>query len=225
MKKLLFFASALFVAVLCGGTANADLVVIDNLDLPTPETAGAQSSYVLQTFTPNVGGIGASDTVADNSPLASSVALLSATFLTAPDGSDGTAGGLFIDVYEGRGTGGTYLGSSTNTNDINSAPALTELTWNFSGLTLDSGSEYTLYFSVNNVAGGVANARLTAANNGGGFVNTYDGGIADDSSNGASPLNFDTRFQVRFNSVPEPTSFALLSISLAGLAARRRRCV
>lgn len=203
-------------------SAQAGIVIIDNLDLATPETAGSQASYTVQTFTPSVAGIGTSDTVAANLPLTSSVTLDQATFLKAPSGS-GTAGGLFIDVYSGIGIGGTYLGSSTNSVDINGTSALTNMTWIFSGITLDSSAEHTFLWSGDNVAGGVANARLAAANNGGGFVNTYDGGIADDSSNGATPLAFDTRFQVQVTTIPEPSSTALLGLGGLALIFRRRK--
>ncbi len=202
--------------------AQGALVVIDNLDLPTPTTSGAQSNYQKQSFTPNVAGIGSNDTVAANSPLPTSVFLQSATFLTTPTGSGTTAGNLFVDVYLGVGNGGTFIGSSSNSVDVIALGFNAQATWNFDNLSLDSSQEYALVFSTDSGAGNPATARLTAANNGGGFVNTYSGGTADDSASGASPVPFDARFNVIYDTIPEPGSTALIGLAGLGLLMRRR---
>lgn len=199
----------------------ASLVVVDNLDLPSPDTTGSQSTYGVQSFTPNIAGIGLSDTVAANLPLPSTVLLKSVEFLRAPAGTAG-AGQIFIDLYEGAGNTGTYLGSSVNSIDVNSAAALSSLVWNFPDLSLNSSAEHAFVFSSDAVEGGLLSARLTAANNGGGFVSTYDGGTADNDANNLSPINFDSRFKVTFDAVPEPSSLLLLGLGGLGLFLRRR---
>lgn len=199
-------------------------IVIDNLDLSGAVTGGAQSNYQKQSFTPNVAGIGLSDTVADNAPLTDFVALESATFLRSPDGAgDSTDGQIFIDVYLGIGNGGTYVGSSSNSIDIDAIAADEEMTWFFDNLELDSTLEYALVFSTDALEGGVATARLTAANNGGGFINTYSGGTADDTASGVSPVTFDARFAVRFTAIPTPAALPAGLAMLGIIAARRRR--
>lgn len=204
--------------------ANAATLIVDNLDLSSPVTAGAQSNYTVQSFTPSVAGIGTSDNITANTPLPGSVYLESVTFLSSPDTrGDSTNGQIFIDVYLGDGDDGTYIGSSTNSIDIDSIATLTEMTWNFANFELDSSQEYAFVFSTDNVQGATAVARLTAANNGGGFVNTYDGGTADFDSNNNTPVAFDTRFQVTMNTIPEPSSAALLGVAGLALIMRRRK--
>lgn len=206
-------------------TVNAATIVVDNLDLPTPVTTGAQSNYQMQSFTPAVAGIGTSDTVAANSPLPATVFLESVRFLTTPTGTGSTLGPLFVDVYTGTGNSGAYVGSSSNSVDVAATPFNTTIQWTFANLPLISESTYSFVFSTDAIVGSPATARLTAANNGGGFVNTYNGGIASANASGTPALNFDTRFQARLNTVPEPSSALLggFGVFMLGLL-RRRRC-
>lgn len=202
---------------------NAATVVLDNLDFATPVTTGSQSNYQKQSFTPNVAGIGTSDTVTTNSPLPATVFLEGTTFITAPTGTGSTAGQIFLNVYLGAGNAGVFVGSSSNSVDLIAAGFNTNVNWSFDNLNLDSGSEYALVFSTTATDDSAATARLTAANNGGGFVSTYAGGTADDNADGGSPGPFDSRFQVQFNTVPEPSSTALLGLGGLALLLRRRK--
>ena len=199
--------------------------MIDNINLANTTTNGAQSNYAKQSFTPNIAATGSADTVTANSPLPAEVLLQSATFLRSPDGGAGTAGQIFIDVYLGVGNGGTFVGSSSNSINLNSLGANTPVTWSFDNLLLSSASEYALVFSTDSGAGSPATARLTAAKNAAGsFVNTYNGGTADNDANGGSPVAFDTRFSVTVRSVPSGGSTALMmSAALVGLVGMKRK--
>ena len=221
-------AVASVLLLFAGVPAMADDVVIDNyIGEANGDTAGAVGNFRKQSFTPNVAGLGALDTVGANSPLPASVFLDSAIFLRAVSGnSPAGAGDAFIDVYQGIGDGGTYLGSSLNSNDVDTATGLTALTWNFGGLAMDSTLEHSFVFSSDVVAGNPFEVRLQVARDaGGGFGSSYSGGTADNFSDGSAPLAFDTRFQVNFSTtaVPEPSTLALTSFGLIGFVKRRRR--
>ena len=213
---------------LAAPAVNAATVTLDNKDSATVVTSGSQATFGAQTFTPSTPGPGTNDTVAANSPLPPAVSLLTATFVRAPTGT-ATAGPLFIDVYAtdnatNIATGGTYVGSSTNSIDVNGATALTDLTWTFPSLTLASNSTYSLAFSTDGVAGGTSGVggRVAAANFGGGFVSTYSGGTAYNGNNPPVVQNLDARFAVTYNT-PEPAGLSLLGLGGLGLLARRRR--
>lgn len=163
-----------------------------------------------------------------NSPLPGTVYLQSVDFLRAVSGT-GTAGQLFIDIYTTAGSGGTYLGSSTNSIDVNSATGLSTLTWNFNNIALSSGTQHAFVFSTDNVAGGFLSnaggqgARLQVARDSGGtFGNSYTAGTADNDSTNASPSAFDTRFQVTLDTVPEPSAALLGGLGVLALLRRRR---
>ena len=64
--KLIYTIAAFTAATFA---ANATLIVVDNLNLPTPDAGGSQSTYGVQSFTPIVAGIGTLDSVTPNSPL------------------------------------------------------------------------------------------------------------------------------------------------------------
>jgi hypothetical protein len=204
-------------------TANAVSVVVDNyITEQNGSTTGAVAVFGVQSFTPSVAGLGVNDTVAINSPLPSTVYLESATFLRAVSGT-ATAGQLFLNVYQGAGTGGTFLGSSSNSIDVNSAAGLDSLVWNFANLALDPNSAVALVFSTTTTNDSVAGGRVQVArDSGGAFANSYTGGTADNDGNNGSPSSFDARFSVSFNTVPEPTAALLGGLGLLGLLRRRR---
>jgi hypothetical protein len=203
--------------------ASAVSVVVDNyITEPNGDTAGAVANFAVQSFTPSVAGLGVNDTVAANSPLPGTVYLESANFLKAVSGS-ATAGSLFINVYQGAGNGGTFLGSSTNTVDVESATGLDSLVWNFANLAMDPTSQVALVFSTTATDDSAVIARVAVArDSGGGFGNSYTGGTADDNADNGSPSVFDARFAVQFNTVPEPSIALLGGLGLLGLLRRRR---
>jgi hypothetical protein len=217
------FPFPLAALVLAFTTVRANLIV-DNLNAATVVTSGSQATFRWQSFTPSVAGVGPTDTVAANSPLTASVLLLQAEFIRAPTGTQ-QAGDIFIDVHEynpATDTLGTYLGSSTLGVDVNNAASLTTLTWSFPALVLNPNTEYALAFSTDGLSGNVLGAgngaRLAAAHFGSGFVNTYNGGEAVGS---VGAVAFDTRFRAVMQVVPEPGSFALLSLGLLARPLRR----
>ena len=213
-------------SVACGyfcwaAVASAALITLDNKDSGTDVTTGSQATFGSQGFIPNVAGSGLADTVSANSPLPATVFLTSITTVKAPSGA-ATAGQLFLDIYQGGGSGGTYIGSSLNSIDVNSATALSDLAWSFPALPLSSATLYSFSFSTDNVSGGTANigGRIAAANFGSGFVSTYSGGVAYNQSNVAQGL--DARFVATFETVPEPSSILLAGIAIAAMAIGRR---
>lgn len=217
------------------GPVSAEMFVLDNKDNTTVITAGSQASIASQTFMINVPGAGTpanggNDNIASMPP-GIPMLLNTATFVKAPSGT-ATAGALFLDLYTSTGTGidplGTFLGSSTNSIDVNGATALANLTWNFDSLQLTQGVEYILRFSTDSGSGGTAGVegRIAAANFGGGFVSTYAGGVARNAAGPAGGLAFDTRFELNVTAVPEPSSTILLLVggaAIGGWRLRRKR--
>ncbi len=228
MKRFLVFIAAAMLA-LASATSKADVIVDNYLTETNGAEAGAVGNFRMQSFTPNIAGLGVQDTVGANSPLPATVFLNSVTFLSAisaAGGNDGP-GQAFIDVYEGLGDGGTYLGSSLNSNDITGAVgSVNPFTWDFGSLAINSALEHTFVFSNDNVQGDPRAVRLQVARDAGGsFGSSYDGGVASLFSNGDSPTAFDVRFQVDYSltAVPEPTSLTVLGICGLVFASRRRR--
>jgi hypothetical protein len=199
-------------------TARADLIV-DNLNPTTGSavTTNSQATFRWQSFRPSVAGVGPTDSVVANSPLPSAVYLTSADFVRAPSGT-AAAGSIFLDVYAYDSTAntlGAYIGSSGNSLDVNTQPALAVLSWSFPGLSLNPSLEYALAFSSDGIDGNVFaasnGARVSAANFGAGFVETYTGGEAFGS---VGAVAFDARFRVVMDVVPEPSTAGLFLLGL-----------
>ena len=208
--------------------ANAAVVTLDNyLTEPNGATGGAVGNFRTQTFIASTAGDGTNDDVTANSPLPATVYLQQATFLTAVAGSTPTAGQIFLNVYAGAGDGGTFLGSSTNSIDVGAItpndPSLS-MVWTFNNLALASGTTHAFYWSTTNTAGSSASTRMAVArDSGGGFGSSYSGGVATNNADGSGAVPFDARFEVKFDTVPEPSSTALLGLGGLALILRRRK--
>ena len=210
----------------------ATVVVLDNKDHTAVVTTGSQANISRQSFRFTVAGgaagnAAADDTVSLNSPIGPNVTLQRITFVEAPaDNAGATSGSLFLKLFADAGATGAPLAISTNSVDVRGAingGALSNLVWNFGDTFLSSAPEYHIRWSTNSLPNnsGLAIARIAAANFGSGFGDTYSGGTA---SINATTLAFDTRFEVGYTSVPEPTAPLWAgSIGLALVTGWRRR--
>lgn len=135
-------------------------------------------------------------------------------------GPDQTAGNLYLNVYQGAATGSdmsaSFLGASTNTNNVVSAANGSELTWNFNFLELDKDTIYTVTLSTTNVAGNLAVMRHTFHNHpNAGLIVNADWTIPGWAS------GYGLWYQAELSTVPEPSSSLLTTFGLLGAV----RCV
>ncbi len=215
-------------AVLAATTlsASAASVIVDNyFTQQNGSTTGAVGNWSVQSFTPTVAGLGTNDTVTINSPIPATVYLTNVSFLKAVSGTGSTIGSLYVNVYQGAGNGGTFVGSSTNTIDVDGAAGLATLSWNFANLALtDSTLQYAFVFSTTATNDTAAVARLQVArDSGGGFNNSYTGGSSSFNANGTGATAYDTRFAATYNTIPEPSAALLGGLGMLALLRRRRR--
>jgi hypothetical protein len=214
--------------------ASAVTVVLDNKDHTAVVTAGSNANFNRQSFVFNTAGgtagNGASnDSVGANLPLPPLVTLQTITFVESPtDNASATLGSLFLKVFTDAGATAAPVAVSTNSIDVRGAingGALSDLIWTFDNPSLSSSTPYHIRWSTNSLADntGLGIARIAAANFGGGFVSTYAGGTASGTDPLAN-LAFDTRFEVTFDTIPEPSVAVCTLGVLLGAGLRRRRC-
>jgi hypothetical protein len=208
---------------------NAAIVTVDNyIGEPNGSESGAVGNYITQSFTPNVAGLGATDTVAAQT-IPATIYLTDVTFLKAIAGTNPTtgAGDFFVNVYLGAGNGGTFVGSSANSIDVEGTAALGALNYTFANIALtDSTAQYAFVFSTTATDDTAVSARLQVArNSSGAFANSYDGGSSSNNADGSAPTSYETRFAVTYDTVavPEPSSAALLGLGGLALILRRRK--
>lgn len=210
---------------------SAATVILDNAHHSAVVTTGSNANFIRQSFVfgtagGTAGNASSHDNVALNSPLPATVALDAITFVESPtDNASATAGNLFLKVFTDAAATGAPVAVSSNAINVRGAingGALSDLTWNFPAVSLDSSLTYHIRWSTSSTADntGLAVARIAAANFGSGFINTYTGGDANGPTGGV--LNFDTRFEVTFTAVPEP-GVSVLGLLAAGALLRRRR--
>jgi len=200
-------------------TANAAIVTIDNFSTETD--AGDGNGWIgTHSFTPATAGGGTNDTVAANLPLPATIFLTSATFVRGADGAvDSGVDTFFLNVYQGgAGNTGTFIGSSTAAFDVTSVTVLSAMTWSFDNLSLDATQQHAFVFSTTNVAGGDTNyARVELSGN-----TAYTGGNGNFFHNATGAAG-NARFATTFETVPEPSSTALLGLGGLALIMRRRK--
>lgn len=124
---------------------------------------------------------------------------------------------IYLDIYTSLSATvfSGYVGSSTNTQDWESASTVT---WNFANLELDKNTTYYAVFS-ENTEGGEGVYRPTYY-----FSGTYAGG--DFLYNAAVSSGLDAGFSATFNTtaVPEPSTYAAIAgLAVFGLVLLRRR--
>ena len=217
--------------LLSGLPAPAATLFLDNAHHSAVVTTGSQSSFGSQSFRFDVAGATAGnasshDNVTLNSPLPVLVKLETITFVESPtDNASATGGDLYLKIFTDAGATGVPVAVSLNAINVRAAidgGALSDLTWNFGSPSLGSSTPYFIRWSTNSAADntGLGVGRVAAANFGGGFVNTYTGGVATNPSGTA--LAFDSRFEVGFSPVPEPGAATLALFGACGLLRRRR---
>ncbi len=156
------------------------------------------TTYFGQSFTPSLSGIDTIDIMSSTSGVSSTVR---------------------VDLYTGGGTAGLLLASTNEVSFMNTT--FEYINFDFvSTQLLNPGDLYTMAFVY--TAGDAPLHQLTS--------DLYAGGIAYDAPNANSPaVDLDFIFREGLHAaapVPEPTTFLLMGIGLAGLAGaevRRRR--
>lgn len=188
LPNRLFYGSIVLLLSVISRAAFAQIVIVDQQNLNT-EALFADSTRFSQSFTPSLPSVNAFDVI-----------------LAAPGGA---VTGLQLDLFQGKGVGGTLLAASqTLTLPAGSGPTLVEFKLS-TPVTLQPGTIYTFSFGS---FGTTFSARYGS--------DTYAGGQMFDAQ-----FSYPTRdlyFQEGLG-VPEPTVSALVILAvLAAIAFRRK---
>tara|TARA_R110002073_G_scaffold166958_1_gene323621 strand:+ start:526 stop:1119 length:594 start_codon:yes stop_codon:yes gene_type:complete len=184
--------SILFLLALSTGTAFAGTILVQGT---------GTANYQIAAHAP----IGQSFTTIDTTV---SVGLEFAAINTSASNDDD----IRYDLYDGYGTGGSLLGSST----FSLATGFTGFHMvNFSSISLILGNEYTL---VSSIVGNSSHWGLLASG-----ADIYSGGssVGDWSFFTPSEINIQVVGIPFVSSVPEPASIILLGLGLLGIRSRQ----
>jgi hypothetical protein len=156
-------------------------------------------------------------------PLAQTMDLQSVIFKRAAKTT--TAGDLYLEVFTGNtGGAGTFVGASANTINVASVAALSPLTWNFSGITLDKDTTYSFVASLNNTGSNptaVFGYRQTLGTEAGGPGDVLTSGSPISGDVGVDSA-YDPYLKVGVGPItpsPEPSATVLVITGLIGLLA------
>ncbi len=235
MKYTLFTALALAAAIAYGGEET------DTYTTTTSETSTNKGNYSAWTVVWG-SSTGLSTTLnGETATIPNTVSLSSITVTSPSDGSSTTSDvKLAVYTYTSTGSGNSstdVLGSlvGLSTNSTGSWSASTEYTFEFSDVTLESGTRYAFVFvSSDSTAESLASAlesdtysgtafRVVVSSglqSGGDFTRLYGTGLSGSSY--WSGWAVDATY-VTTAAVPEPATATLGLLALGALALRRRR--
>ena len=198
-------------------TSAAHCAMVFEIDQPLANASFGPAA-TGQTFTPNVGILPDPGTV-------STLDLTAFSLFRGGSGASAASATTFLNIYDGDpGSGGTFVGSSSNSINTVGIGSGTEMAWTFDNLTLDYTIEYWAVMSSTSSAGTLDIGVSLQIN---GPLSVYAGGAGLIAGQVKASGDRDTRFNATFenspSSSPEPSTFVLATLGLVGLCTGRRR--
>lgn len=221
-------------ALFAAGALSADgAIVIHNQDNPPTATdlpSGGWGTYRGFSVSFSDAALSTAYTSPDSAPTPGTIYLGELTLRhPGTQGSGSSAPGdwtnALVKVYSSQTpTTGTFVGDSTNVQDMSQAGSERNVSFTFGNLAIDPTATYWFYFS--NTAGNVepgdqtwTSGRLRVSNN---ANHTYGSGNLWNASFAAQDTAFDPVFSATFSSVPEPSAALLGGLGALALLRRRR---